>query len=303
MHSIAPYSIRCFDRNLKTKKNPGYCDLSNIKGRKLIDVILDFMKQHTSNYTRYTANKQVYRFSEIMSDSENIYCWIEIGDYGTENDIIDIDTGTISFKKIQNNALINKFYLHFHIPSNKTTGLMFVHNYKYGGAKSLFEAEFKRFFNQLMHLNLQIFPFSHRKAIEAWHNANVKAIRVIGYEQSKAFSDPVDALNKLSNGNEVELLIKPPRNGVLGQLSDFLNKGDKYQLIQDISPDTSGITAEVEMNGTKRTFSVYSPRGSGRASYEIELDPNVKIEKNMPEFESIKSWVSSLCDDFKTMIF
>ena len=56
------------------------------------------------------------------------------------------------------------------------------------------------------------------------------------------------------------------------------------------------------MNGTYRTFSVYSPKGSGRASYEIELDPNVEIEKNMPEFDSIRYWVEGLVNDFKIMI-
>ena len=56
------------------------------------------------------------------------------------------------------------------------------------------------------------------------------------------------------------------------------------------------------MNGTYRTFSVYSPKGSGRASYEIELEANVKIEKNMPEFDSIRNWVKELVNDFKIMI-
>ncbi|HDR1508314.1 TPA: hypothetical protein QB443_002120, partial [Pasteurella multocida] len=96
MHSVAPYAIRCFDRSLKTKRNPGYCDLSNIKGNNLRDLILEFVQQHSSNYSLFESNKQVYRFSNINSEPENIYCWIEIGDYGTENDIIDIETGEIS---------------------------------------------------------------------------------------------------------------------------------------------------------------------------------------------------------------
>ncbi|MEG9531625.1 hypothetical protein [Mannheimia indoligenes] len=302
MHSVAPYAIRCFDRSLKTRKNPGYCNLSEIKGNNLLNLITLFVQNNSSNYTLFESNKQVYRFSNINIEPENIYCWIEIGDYGTENDIIDIGSGKVSFQKTQHNALINKFYLHFHIPENKTTGLMFVHNYKYGGAKSLFETEFKEFFRNYTDLNLQIYPFAHRKAVEAWQNANVKAIRAIGYSHMQETSDSADALRLLSEGNEVEMLIKPPRNAVLGKLSDFLIRGTKHQLIQDISPETSEVKVEVEMNGTYRTFSVYSPRGSGRASYEIELDPNVEIEKNMPEFDSIREWVATLCDDFRIMI-
>lgn len=302
MHSVAPYAIRCFDRNLKTKKNSGYCNLSEIKGKNLLELIKDFVQNNSSNYTLFEHNKQVYRFSNINIEPENIYFWIEIGDYGTENDIIDIKTGKVSFQKTQNNALINKFYLHLHIPENKTTGLMFIHNYKYGGAKSLFEAEFKEFFKLYTDLNLQIYPFAHRKAVEAWQNANVKVIKAIGYKHMQETSDSADALRQLSEGNEVEILIKPPRNDILGKLADFLTKGSKHHLIQDISPETSEVKVEVEMNGTHRTFSVYSPRGSGRASYEIELDPNVEIEKNMPEFDSIKKWVTTLCDDFKLMI-
>ena len=76
----------------------------------------------------------------------------------------------------------------------------------------------------------------------------------------------------------------------------------KYQLVQDLSPESSGIKVEVEMNGSYRTFSVYSPRNSGRASYEIELDNDVEIEKGMPEFDSIKKWVKNLVEDFKIMM-
>ncbi|HDR1508342.1 TPA: hypothetical protein QB443_002151, partial [Pasteurella multocida] len=184
----------------------------------------------------------------------------------------------------------------------KTTGLMFVHNYRYGGAKTLFETEFKEFFRKYTDLNLQLFPFAHRKAIEAWQNANVKAIRAIGYTQAQEVGDPVDALRLLSEGNEVEILIKPPRNGTLGKFSEFLSKGAKHQLIQDISPETSEVRVEVEMNGAYRTFSIYSPKGSGRASYEIELDSDVELDKNMPEFDAIKVWVIKLCNDFRIMI-
>ncbi|MCQ9123150.1 hypothetical protein [Rodentibacter caecimuris] len=302
MHSVAPYAIRCFNRALKTREHKGYCNLSNIKSESLHSLILKFIQSHSSNYTIFENGKQVYRFSNIDTEPENIFCWVEIGDYGTENDIIDIDTGKVSFQKTQNNALINKFYLHFHIPDNKTTGLMFVHNYRYGGAKSLFETVFKDFFKNYTELNLQIFPFAHKKALDAWQNANVKAIKAIGYTQPQEVTDAAEALRQLSNGNEIEISIKPPRDDALGKLLDFLPKGSKYGLIQVISPETSGVKVEVEMNGSYRTFSVYSPRGSGRASYEIEIDPNVEIEKNMPEFDSIKNWVKGLVKDFKVMI-
>lgn len=303
MHSIAPYAMRCFDRALKVGKHNGYHDLSNIKSHNLYNLILDFIQSHSNNYSKAENGNQVYRFSNLNQEPEDIYCWVEIGDYGTENDIIDIHTGEISFQKTQDNALINKFYIHFHLPRNKTTALMFVHNYKYGGAKSLFENEFKPFFRDKTDLVLQLFPFSHKKAITAWQDANVKTIKVLGYDRPSDESDAAEALRALTNGNETEFLIKAPRNDALGKLSEFLYRGSqKYQLVQDLSPESSGIKVEVEMNGSYRTFSVYSPRNSGRASYEIELDNDVEIEKGMPEFDSIKKWVKNLVEDFKIMM-
>ena len=303
MHSIAPYAIRCFDRTLQVGKHNGYHDLSNIKSHSLYNLILDFIQSHSNNYSKAENGNQVYRFSNLNQEPEDIYCWIEIGDYGTENDIIDINTGEISFQKTQDNALINKFYFHFYLPRNKTRTLMFVHNYKYGGGKSLFENEFKPFFKDKTDLVLQLFPFAHRKAITAWQDANVKAIKVLGYDRLSDESDAAEALRALTNGNETELLIKAPRNDTLGKLSEFLHRGhQKYQLVQDLSPESSGIKVEVEMNGSYRTFSVYSPRNSGRASYEIELDNDVEIEKGMPEFDSIKKWVKKLVEDFKIMM-
>ncbi|MFU2088980.1 hypothetical protein ACLSZP_10475 [Avibacterium avium] len=302
MHSVAPYAMRCFDKNLKVGKHNGYHDLSNIKQYNLYGLIVSFVQSKSNNYSKAITEKQVYRFSNINTEPEDVFCWMEIGDYGTENDIIDINTGEISFQKTQDNALINKFYIHFHIPKNSTTALMFVHNYKYGGAKTLFENEFKPYFKKELDLVLQLYPFAHKKAIQAWQNANVKAIRAIGYSKSTEETDAAEALRKLSDGNEIEVLIKPPRDGILGKLSQFLQNGNQHELIQILAPETSGIKVEVEMNGSYRTFSVYSPRGSGRASYEIELDPNVEIEKNMPEFDSIKDWVKTLVEEFKIMI-
>lgn len=303
MHSVAPYAMRCFDRNLKVGKHNGYHNLSNIKSENLYDLILGFIQSHSTNYSKAENGNQVYRFSNLNLEPDNIFCWIEIGDYGTENDIIDINTGEISFQKTQDNALINKFYVHFHIPKNKTTALMFVHNYKYGGAKSLFESEFRPFFKTQTDLVLQLFPFAHKKAIVAWQNANVKTIKVLGYDRPSDKSDPAEALRTLANGNETEFQIKAPRNGILGKLSEYLDRtNQKHQLIQDLSEETSGIKVEVEMNGSYRTFSVYSPRNSGRASYEIELDNDVEIEKGMPDFDSIKDWVKKLIEDFKIMM-
>ncbi|QLB23340.1 hypothetical protein [Phocoenobacter skyensis] len=303
MHSISPYALRCFDKNIqqiKRKKTGGYHKLTNIKDDSLYNILIEFINSRSQNFEKYKESKQVYRFSNINSEPEtDVYCWIEIGDYGTENDIIDIDTGKISFQKTQQNALINKFYIHFHIPKDTTTALMFIHNYRYGGAKTLFDSEFKKFFKDRTKLTLQIFPFAHKKAVDAWQDANVKDLKVIGYEQVSKFSDSADALKALSEGNEVELSIKPQRNGSLGKFKElFDKKSQKYSLIQEVAPETKGIKVEVEMNGNYRTFSVYHPKGTGRRSYEIEIDNDIEMEKNMPTFESMQILAKQLIKDF-----
>lgn len=300
MHSISPYLIRCFNPAIEGKVEQRYSNLDKIGQNDLFVLICTFIKNQSGQYQIIEKTKQVYNFSEISIDERyrEIYCWFNVGHYGTKTDIIDVTTGKIDYKKTNKNAEIIKHFIKFYIPRNVNEAMCFFHSYRGDGIKTLFSNIFCDYFNEATKLNLQIKPLSYKKAITAWLDAQIKEIRVVKFSGLKDIADQVKHLGH----NEQVLSIKPPRKGSFGKFKDYITKDtNEYQMIEVLSDFGSQIKTVVEFEGRKRTFTVGSNASEPIA--EIELDDNVILVDGFPELKSIAAWVKEIIKDFNKHIY
>ena len=72
---------------------------------------------------------------------------IESGEYGTEEDVIDINTGKSIFKKKKTGALMKPFYFQFYIPKNANRAFLIVERIGVNGIMSILRNAILKYFS------------------------------------------------------------------------------------------------------------------------------------------------------------
>lgn len=300
LHALSPYLLRCYNKDLEGRREERYSVLDKIGQQDLLFLLKSFIEANTGEYKILEDSKQVYQFSDLEFDEDGreLSCWFNVGYYGMKADIINISTGGVDFEKAQNNAEIIKHYVHVYIPKGVNEGMAFLHSYRGNGVKTLFYILFSAFFRSATNLNIQMNPLAYDKAINAWLDAPAKEVKITRFE---GVADIADALTKLGH-NEKELIVKPPRNGILGTLRDYKTKGtDRYKAVEVLSALGNQVKTVVEMNGKKRTFNV--GHSATNTICEIELSEDIIFEEGVPNIESLNRWVKEIAQEYADTMY
>lgn len=301
MHSVSPYTIRCYNSDLPGDHKDRYCPLNDIKGFDIFALIKNFIESHSDSLYINDHKQLVYGFSNVdtIEETREIFGWLEVGSYGVKSDIINIETGKIDYEKTTKNAEIIKHFFIFSLPKAFNEGICVFHKFRGDGIKTLFHDLLSPFFKEKTGLVLQINPLTDEKLLNEWHEAQTKEIRVIKFS---GFSDIADTL--LSSGHfEKEYRIKARRNMSLGIFKDFFDKQAKEaQIIEALSNVGTQVKAVVELNGKKRVFGIGNKEKNNSCSIEVD-DNIVEMKEGSPVFDSFKKWVQELIKDFQKHIY
>lgn len=297
MHSIAPYSIRCFNPHGVAKDIENrYSVLNNVGQFDTYKVFQDFLIAQNDQFKIVEDTKQVYRFfgMKFYEAEREIAGWFEAGYYGVKNDIIDIKTGNVDYEKTQNNAEIIKHYVRFYIPVGFDEGIALLHNYKGNGIKTLLYELLRVNFSAVTKRNLQMNPLAYKKAFRMWEEALAKEIKLTKFV---GMPDITDQIKNLGH-KEQQLIIKPPSRGSLGKLKDYFNAdSDEYKVVEFLSPMCAEVKAVADLNGKRRTFTIGRP--AEEQVCEILIDEeDVDMIAGNPEPKSLHIWCSGVLQDF-----
>lgn len=302
MHSIAPYSIRCFNpysaaRNIDER----YSILDKIGQFDAYKVFQDFLVAQDDKFKIVEDTKQVYRFygMKFYEDKREIAGWFEAGYYGIKNDIIDIDTGNVDYEKTQKNAEIIKHYVRFYMPVGFDEGIALLQSYKGNGIKTLLYELLRVNFNDVTKKTLQMNPLAYKKAFKVWEEALAKEIKLTKFV---GMPDITDQLKRLGH-KEQQLIIKPPSRGSLGKLKDYFDtNSEQYQVVEFLSPMCSDVKAVAELNGKKRTFTIGRPAEEQVCEILIDED-EVDMVAGNPEPVSLHKWCSTVLQDYVNSLY
>lgn len=302
MHSIAPYSIRCFNpysaaRNIDER----YSILDKIGQFDAYKVFQDFLVAQDDKFKIVEDTKQVYRFygMKFYEEKREIAGWFEAGYYGIKNDIIDIDTGNVDYEKTQKNAEIIKHYVRFYMPVGFDEGIALLQSYKGNGIKTLLYELLRVNFNDVTKKTLQMNPLAYKKAFKVWEEALAKEIKLTKFV---GMPDITDQLKRLGH-KEQQLIIKPPSRGSLGKLKDYFDtNSEQYQVVEFLSPMCSDVKAVAELNGKKRTFTIGRPAEEQVCEILIDED-EVDMVAGNPEPVSLHKWCSTVLQDYVNSLY
>lgn len=295
MHALAPYSLRCYDKNISRRNEDRYHRLDRMGQYDVFELVLGFLNAH-KRYNIVEDTKQVYRFSKINADGNNriITCWMHSGYYGMKSDIVNIENDAVEFEKTEKHVDVTKYFISFWLPKNVTEGVALMHTVRSDGVKTLFQKEFQPYFSRYVpDRTLQVNVLAYDKALQKWANADTKELTV---ERFAGYEDIADKLAGIK-AHDLEFKIKAKRKNSMGRFFDFFSdKGEHYQLVQSIGELGTSVKAVVLMDGKTRTFRI-GPN-SRQSLCEIEMPDTVEIEAGVPTYDSIKEWSTDILREY-----
>ncbi|MBW3525863.1 hypothetical protein KO533_04660 [Shewanella sp. NKUCC05_KAH] len=300
MHSISPYLLRSFNKELPGPPNKKYAILDKIGAHDTFSLLRKFIESKSNGFEIREASKQVYRFQDMVYDDSKrmIHGWFQVGVYGIKANVIDTETGNVDFAKAQKHAEIIQHYIQFFIPKGYNEAIAIMHSYRNVGVKTLFSQIFFPYFMGNTTLTLQMNPLSYDKALASWQEANAKEIKVTKF---KGITDVADQMTALGHF-EFETILKPKRNGTFGKFKEFFKKGsDQANAVELLSSMGEQVKTVVEINDKRRTFNMGVARASSLC--EIELDENVVLIDGNPDFASMNGWCTSIIKEYAESMY
>lgn len=302
MHAIAPYCIRFYNPN-STEKNveDRYAKLDKLGSFDAFQLLADFADKLDDKFVIVESTKQVYRFKGMKVDAvkRQVAGFFEVGSYGVKNDIIDIKTGNVDYKKTQENAEIIRHYIRFFLPAGFNEGIALLQTFKGAGVKTLLHGLLRDHFLKITKLNFQLNPLAYKKAFQTWEKATAKEIKLTKFE---GMSDITDQIKKLGH-KEQQLIIKPPASSTLGLFKDYLNPNSKeFQVVEFLSPMCAHVKLVVELDRKRRTFTIGRPADEQVCEIAIEEDEVDFIAGN-PVAKSLHKWARDILQDLADSLY
>lgn len=296
--SLSIYRIKIYKRFNK-KENVILSDYDN--GKSFLEQI-DTMFQEwevNPNNVLYKDDK-AQKVSRIQKDAQgnNIYHKhetyidgiIESGDYGTQEDIIDIETGKSKYTKTVQDATLIPFYFMIYIDPYSSEGFLIVERIGTLGIFNLLKTAIINFINPQLIENytLSIEPYLVPQILKIRLDAvgGAKKVRLKGVDKNQ-FKD----LKTEQNFGEctTEVIFAAPKNktipDIIPIISKLKNAKDKNEPIRINNIECVDVAFELDINGKTRTVTVADMKNIGTnldITQQAELGPT-----NYPTYECL----------------
>lgn len=302
MHSLAPYTIRTYDKQYNKLHN-SYPPLDKILGKfDLYQIFKNCFMQMGANFHLLDKEKKIFRILNLQNDDKKrvIKGFLQQGNYGLKSDIINIDTGKIDYEKTEKNAELINYYFYLKIPVTYNEGLAFFQIYKNISAKTVIYDFLKKFYKQETGLNLQFNSLAEGNSFDKWKNAQVKEIKLVKFNR---IDDKVEKISNLGHKENIETaLIIKPKKGNLGFLKNFITEDtNQFKAVEVWEKECQQVKTVVNLNGKNRTFTV--GRNQTTALCEIEAPDYVEIQGELPTLLTLNQWFEETDQEFTKSLY
>ena len=249
-------------------------------------VVKDENAKKVSRLKKDSNGKWIYQIHQT-----NIDGIIESGDYGTQEDIIDIETGKSKYTKMVTDASLVPFYFMLYIIPNACEGYLILERIGNIGILSVIEKEIREFLSPQLsqRYTLTIEPYLIPQVLEMNLSVAGGAKRVIlKGVNSNQFKNMVSTDEFSDCVTEVSFVA--PRNKFIHKVKSVIDllrnkKDDAPYKINNV--ECEDVAFELDINGSRRTISV-----SKMTSIGMNVDITGKVIRNntgYPTYQSLSN--------------
>lgn len=265
-------------------------NLSNFDNGKgflsLIDMMfLSWKKDENNNIVKDENAKKV---SRLKKDAQGNWIYhrhqtyidgiIESGDYGTQESIIDIETGKPKYTKTPKDAALVPFYFMIYIEPNTPEGFLILERIGNIGILSVLDKAIRKVIgkNTDDSLTLRIEPYLVPQLLKINLAAVGGAKRVVlkGVRDNQ-FKDKITSQNFAGCRTEVSFIA--PKNKFIPEITNFIEylRGKKQNEPYKVNNvECMDVAFELDINGSRRTISLANMSNIGM-NVDISKDINI----------------------------
>lgn len=266
-------------------------NLSNFDNGKdflsLIDMMfLSWKKDENNNIVKDENAKKV---SRLKKDAQGNWIYhrhqtyidgiIESGDYGTQESIIDIETGKPKYTKTPKDAALVPFYFMIYIVPNTPEGFLILERIGNIGILSVLDKAIRKVIGENTDdsLTLRIVPYVVPQLLKINLAAVGGAKRVIlkGVRDNQ-FKDKITSQNFAGCRTEVSFIA--PKNKFIQEITNVIDslKGKKPNESYKVNNvECLDVAFELDVNGSRRTISLAKMTNIGM---NVDITRNVTID-------------------------
>ena len=216
---------------------------------------------------------------------------IESGDYGTQEEIIDIETGESKYTKMPQDATLYPFYFMLYVEPNATDGYIILERIGNIGIMSVLEKAMRNFLAEEWNDNytLRIEPFVVPEILNINFSKTTGAKKIVlkgvAANQFKSMS-----MADTFQGCKTDISFSAPRDKNIPGISDLINslkkkKKDEPYKVNNI--ECHDVAFVLDMNGKQRTVSMVNVVNIGM---NINITDSVMLDApGYPTYKSLNS--------------
>lgn len=295
-YSLSVYKIT-INRRLRKDEKVNLSDFDN--GKNFLQLVDSMFISWKDNLNRKVVKdedvKKVSRLQKVDKESWNYHLHkayvdgiIESGDYGTQEEIIDIETGNPKYTKTTTDAALVPFYFMIYIEPNSQEGYLILERIGNIGILSVLEKAIREFIGPQMseRLTLNIVPYLIPEVLEMNLSAAEGAKKVILKGVNKNQFKNIQADTVFSDC-KTEVSFVAPKNKFIPQIKsviDSLTGKKENELYKVNNVECQDVAFELDINGSRRTISVAKMTSIG-----MNIDITKKITTNTTGYPTYKS--------------
>lgn len=279
------------DEHLVLDKLPGNIDFCLI----LTNYLADRSKSIQNDQDR----QELVQINKIEQKGRVFSGLMRKGDYGIQNDLINLTTGKVSYTRTEADAEMQPFHFLIASPLQATEGIIALEKFGVFGIKTNFEADLKEYLRKnYPTLRITINSLIPKEILEQYLNrGRVTKIRFIKFG---IFDDLADRIHLGHDEREglTELRVTAKRGESIPVINlikqVFKQERSASRFIELSKFEYDSVKIELSIENKYRTINLMDPE-SLRAEYDITNE--IEFIGGHPKFESINAKSHSIVND------
>lgn len=231
---------------------------------------------------------------------------IESGEYGTEEEGIDIETGKSSFKKKKNEALLKPFYFQFYVPRNSVRAFMLIERIGANGIMSIMRNAMLKYFSaaDCDEYVLNVNPLTLNKLVDKkmqQMSGEAKKVILRRVRKDDLRVSKILGLEAEAEGISTDVVYNAAINKVFsfaGFLENIKNKYNTETKLYEVDQDLScgDIAFNVKIAGQDKVFSLQNIQSLG-----MSMDISNKVAYGANSYPTFKT-LNDVADEMLSLI-
>jgi hypothetical protein len=299
--SIAAYSVR-----VRPKRSDKYEVFGSFDGKTSFgDVVDQFLAYLAKDHAHDVAAQSLQRARDLETDGDVRSGILEAGEYGYGAELIDVESGKMSYERLAGEAELYPFYFLISTPAKRDRGVMLFQRHGAKGVYTSFSAEFRRWFGDKYPDYFLVFSrLVPPEVMKFLLSGRLKAIEITTFSVPKDQTDKIPFLGNVQDVGEVTTTYTARKTKYLSK-AGWLKRvlGGNAQLLE--IPDSIGnlgdrVRVSVEYEGKLRQVDFAKP--DSIAPY-IDCSSEVKLGENgHPKRDSIHAYAEDLLQELNKQL-